>query len=392
MKKLLGILVLGLMVCSNVSAGTKYPNQWETHSEFWNTSASGPKSKDAFINKFLKNKELDPIEGVWMQTGYGLVGIVKQGDNYKKYLINVEEGLNGSIETTYFKTAGEKIYSSMVRIDFARTKGGEFTGKWYHGTSTGTLILKNENYAEGFVDQYAIDPNHQLIRQWPLDLYVHNKKINPDTKDFEGSEGSGDLVSGSGFFINNDGLVVTNAHVIKGCKSDKKINILNKSSSFKVLAKDSSLDLALLETKHNNRSYLKLADEDIGKVEKVIVAGYPLGKFLSDDLKFTEGIVSSLKGFQGSTHEMQIDAAINQGNSGGPVVNENGDLVGVAVATLSKELTEGINFAIKSSALETFLKSNSVRPSMSGYSWSSMNRKKLREHLEESTVYISCKL
>ena len=152
------------------------------------------------------------------------------------------------------------------------------------------------------------------------------------------------------------------------------------------------MDLALLDTKHDNRSYLKIANEDIGKVEKVIVAGYPLGKFLSDDLKFTEGIVSSLKGFQGSTHEMQIDAAINQGNSGGPVVNENGELVGVAVATLSKELTEGINFAIKSSALETFLKSNSVRSTKSGYSWGSMDRKKLREHLEKSTVYISCKL
>ena len=60
-----------------------------------------------------------------------------------------------------------------------------------------------------------------------------------------------------------------------------------------------------------------------------------------------------------SSHEMQIDAAINTGNSGGPVVNENGELVGVAVATLSKEVTEGINFAIKSSSVEMFLKSNS---------------------------------
>ena len=141
-----------------------------------------------------------------------------------------------------------------------------------------------------------------------------------------------------------------------------------------------------------NKYYLKITTKEVGKLDKVIVAGFPLGKFLSDDLKFTEGIVSSLKGFQGASHEMQIDAAINSGNSGGPVVNENGELVGVAVATLSKEITEGINFAIKSSSVEIFLKSNSVKSTKAGYSFGDLDRSKLRELLENSTVYISCKL
>ena len=106
------------------------------------------------------------------------------------------------------------------------------------------------------------------------------------------------------------------------------------------------------------------------------------GKALSDDLKF--------KRFKDNI--IKIDAAINQGNSKTKGVDKYGELVGVAVATLSKEITEGINFAIKSSALDTFLKSNSAKSSKASFSWGSMDRKDLRKHLENTTVYISCKI
>ena len=66
---------------------------------------------------------------------------------------------------------------------------------------------------------------------------------------------------------------------------------------------------------------------EIKKLNKVYVAGYPLGKGLSDDLKISSGIISSLKGFKDNSNEIQVDAPINPGNSGGPIINENGDLV-----------------------------------------------------------------
>ena len=67
----------------------------------------------------------------------------------------------------------------------------------------------------------------------------------------------------------------------------------------------------------------------------ILDAGYPLGKGLSDDLKFTQGIISAVKGYADNSNQIQLDAAINSGNSGGPIVNEDGDLVAVAVSGMS---------------------------------------------------------
>ena len=124
-------------------------------------------------------------------------------------------------------------------------------------------------------------------------------------------------------------------------------------------------------------------------MQKIYVGGYPLGKGLSDDLKISSGIISSLKGFKDNSNEIQIDAAINPGNSGGPIINQSGELVAIAVAGLSKDVTEGINFGIKSSAAETFLKSNKLKPSYSRFSKEKKNDK-LLELLEEATVYTYC--
>ena len=138
-----------------------------------------------------------------------------------------------------------------------------------------------------------------------------------------------------------------------------------------------------------NNNYLSISNKPATKLQRIIAAGYPFGKYLSDDLKFTSGIVSSLKGLGDDSTRMQIDAALNPGNSGGPIINENGDLIAIAVSGLAKDQTEGINFGIKSSAAETFLKTNKINPKKSMYSGIKDNDK-LLEILEEGTVYTYC--
>jgi len=152
---------------------------------------------------------------------------------------------------------------------------------------------------------------------------------------------------------------------------------------------DKTLDLALLKAELRPKSFFNFSKNEVKKLNKVYVAGYPLGKGLSDDLKISSGIVSSLKGFQDNSNEIQIDAPINPGNSGGPIINENGDLIAIAVSGLAKDQTEGINFGIKSSAAERFLKSNNINVDKSLYS-RSKNKEQLRNILEEGTVYTYC--
>jgi len=200
---------------------------------------------------------------------------------------------------------------------------------------------------------------------------------------------SGDTYSsGTAFFINNRGHLLTNNHVVQGCKLSK-ITYKNKDYDTKLIATDKTLDLALLKADLRPKSFFTFSKDEVKKLNKVYVAGYPLGKGLSDDLKISSGIVSSLKGFEDNSNEIQIDAPINPGNSGGPIINENGDLIAIAVSGLAKDQTEGINFGIKSSAAEIFLKTNKINPKKSMYSGIKDNDK-LLEILEEGTVYTYC--
>ena len=115
----------------------------------------------------------------------------------------------------------------------------------------------------------------------------------------------------------------------------------------------------------------------------------PTAKMSSKLLKINDGRISSLKGFENNSNEITVDVAINPGNSGGPIVNHKGQLVAIAVSGMSKDVTEGINFGIKTSAASNFLKSNKINPSEERINFS-MDDDKLVQLLEESTVYTFC--
>lgn len=198
----------------------------------------------------------------------------------------------------------------------------------------------------------------------------------------------GGISSGTAFFISSTGNLLTNNHVVEGCDLSK-ISYKNKDYDAKLIATDKTLDLALLKANVKPKAFFNFSNKKPKKLNKIYVAGYPLGKGLSDDLKISSGIISSLKGFQDNSNEIQIDAPINPGNSGGPIVNENGDLVAIAVSGLAKDQTEGINFGIKSSAAELFLIANNINPKKSMYA-GIKDKDQLLEILEEGTVYTYC--
>ena len=244
---------------------------------------------------------------------------------------------------------------------------------------------------------YAWTP--EFVRNWNKSLTIEDlKKYNrlsekpyivhkyQDCLEIGANDADQAGSSGTAFFINKKGYLLTNNHVVEGCTLSK-ISYKNKDYDTKLIATDKTLDLALLKAELKPKTFINFSNDEAKKLNKVYVAGYPLGKGLSDDLKISSGIVSSIKGFEDNSNEIQIDAPINPGNSGGPIINENGDLIAIAVAGMTE--AQNINFGIKSSAAERFLKSNNINVDKSSFS-RSKNNEQLRNILEEGTVYTYC--
>ena len=194
--------------------------------------------------------------------------------------------------------------------------------------------------------------------------------------------------SGTGFFINKKGVLVSNNHVVDGC--DKNILFYEGDSyESKILGIDRVNDLALIKTDVIPKSYFAISNQDASLLDDVIIAGYPLGKHVSASIKTTKGSITSLAGYGDNYSNFQTDAALNQGNSGGPIIDEKGNVIGVAVANFGKEDgIESFNFGIKSSVLKTFI--NSFGISYGEQNDADKSNKELGKIITESTVYLEC--
>ena len=204
--------------------------------------------------------------------------------------------------------------------------------------------------------------------------------------------------SGSGFYINNKGYALTNNHVIDICKQSIAI-IDGKETLFRVIATDKTNDVAVLKTDYRSRNYIKINEDGAELGESIIAVGYPLAGRLSDSVKITRGIVSSLSGLNNNIGQIQIDAALQPGNSGGPVLNESGALVGIASAGLNKLLMakeakyipENVNFAVASPIVTNILKSKKVKYSSSGFFSGSYSNTELANLGNKSTIQLFCR-
>jgi len=151
---------------------------------------------------------------------------------------------------------------------------------------------------------------------------------------------------GTGFAISTNGYILTNLHVINGADSLYVQNSKGESFKVKAVYTDSQYDMAILKISDKNFSDLSSLPYTIKKNsssigENVYTLGYP-----KDDAVLGEGYVSSKNGFVGDTTQYQVAISVNPGNSGGPLLDNNGNLVGVISG--KPDQTEGAAFAIKS--------------------------------------------
>jgi S1-C subfamily serine protease len=175
--------------------------------------------------------------------------------------------------------------------------------------------------------------------------------------------------SGTGFVISSGGHIVTNNHVIDGCVGDIHGSLTGESEvALRVVSTDEFNDLALLKAAKSFNDVARIRATAIRSGDTVIAIGYPFHGLLTSDFTVTTGIVSSLSGLLNDTRYLQISAAVQSGNSGGPLFDTSGNVVGVVAAKLNAlkvaratgDLPENINFEIKTGVVRDFLDNSAV--------------------------------
>lgn len=168
--------------------------------------------------------------------------------------------------------------------------------------------------------------------------------------------------SGTGFLISNNGYIVTCYHVIEGASEIEVKGINNdfyKKYSAKVVATDKQNDLAILKINCRLETSVKYSMKwnvtDVG--QEVFTLGYPLKTTMGEEIKLTNGIISSKSGFKGDITTYQITVPIQPGNSGGPLFDKNGYVIGVINAKHTG--AENAGYAIKSTILRNLIQSTS---------------------------------
>ncbi|MDC3124809.1 trypsin-like peptidase domain-containing protein [Gammaproteobacteria bacterium] len=201
--------------------------------------------------------------------------------------------------------------------------------------------------------------------------------------------------SGTGFFVSSAGHLITNNHVISHC-SEVKLRISGQLEDAQVIARDKVNDLALLKSSFKNPTTIPISPSNPKLLQDIYAAGFPFGSSVSSSVKVTKGIVSSLSGVADNFSNVQIDAALQPGNSDGPIVDDYGNAVAVAVAKLDLEkiikaygvVPENTNFGIKATVVRNLLEANNIQ--VSTPNTTKMSGSELGQRITQGTVHLSC--
>ena len=183
---------------------------------------------------------------------------------------------------------------------------------------------------------------------------------------------------------------MTNNHVISGQSSIEVIAPNGSKSSANIIKASSTLDVAVLATGHQTPLFLTLAENNqIALGQDVFTIGYPVTNLLGDKPKYSEGTISALSGLHNDDSWIQMSTPIQPGNSGGPLVNESGQVVGIVTATAAVErffavtgsLPQNINWAIKAEYASALIPQTSTKTRFS-------NKQEAIAHTEQSVCRV----
>jgi serine protease Do len=263
-------------------------------------------------------------------------------------------------------TSDRTVEYSLLRESFFVLSGNVGDKKFY------TSFVRFEDTSRGF--SIAWDRSRDELGS-VLSLYIASMVQYADTAgavalndplDADGKEavpeddGPIGQSSGSGFAVSTKGVIVTNAHVVEGCGEVMVVGL----GPAEVETVDDEIDLALLRVANatfDDVAQLQLRPLELG--QSIVVLGYPLSELMGNALTVNQGIVSSLSGIGGDPTQFTVSANIQPGNSGGPILDMGGRVVGIAAAKFDEAkmlaaagtTAANIGFAVDSQSLAGFL-------------------------------------
>ena len=342
--------------------------------------------KEYFKTNILK---LDPIEGEYdCQSIFKYVTPYVNDTGRDNWVYYIKESYPGSkIFSLYVKDSSGFCKSSTCQI---KRIGETNAYYFYYRSSQARIVLEDETFFRAVVPLQHSDaiyvsknPNlsatlvkitfiYECIKTYPSSsMYLEAAKEDAKKAELEYQKALEEAKrkagwSGTGFAL-YQGHIVTNYHVvedaktilIKGIKGD-----FNTEYRATVVATDKTNDLAVLKIDDERfRSFgsipykIKKSMSDVG--ESVWALGYPMTSVMGDEIKFTDGKISSRTGIQGDMSVYQISVPIQPGNSGGPLFDNYGNIVGITSSGLNREEfnSENVNYAIKTSYLYNLIES-----------------------------------
>lgn len=298
---------------------------------YWNENQTENSYNGFVINSLNKTFQVENFDGsIYIKDKKGIANPIVNGINSKNTLTISKKG-----NDIYYSVNGVVIEKETY-VDF------KFNGKRFSIYIAPKDISKPSKI---IVSRYVFkdDISYDYVQG------IAENLIKENSYTYSGN--------GSGFFIDKSGFIATNFHVIDGAKEIEVEFIFNNkvvNYSAELIKSDKIIDLAII--KINDPKFIETDDIPYNLLmdlkptgSSIFTLGYPYGDVLSSDMKFSNGTISSNLGIDDEISRFQISAPIQPGNSGGPVLDSEGNLIGVIVERLNKDLynAENVNFAIK---------------------------------------------